>query len=65
MRPLIFSAWWRSPGSHAEPARTADRRAGQDRAATHTALGFTDGFTHTEIKLSSRGLRVIEVNARL
>ncbi|MEV4380430.1 ATP-grasp domain-containing protein [Streptosporangium sp. NPDC049644] len=32
---------------------------------THTALGFTDGFTHTEIKLSSRGLRVIEVNARL
>ncbi|MEV6860344.1 ATP-grasp domain-containing protein [Streptosporangium subroseum] len=32
---------------------------------THTALGFTDGFTHTEIKLSSRGLRVIEVNGRL
>ncbi|GAA2894845.1 ATP-grasp domain-containing protein [Streptosporangium fragile] len=32
---------------------------------THTALGFTDGFTHTEIKLSSKGLRVIEVNGRL
>ncbi|MFF3437245.1 acetyl-CoA carboxylase biotin carboxylase subunit family protein [Streptosporangium sp. NPDC002721] len=38
------------------------RRVLQD---THTALGFTDGFTHTEVKLSSRGLRVIEVNARL
>ncbi|MGW4423886.1 ATP-grasp domain-containing protein [Streptosporangium sp. NPDC004631] len=38
------------------------RRVLQD---THTALGFTDGFTHTEIKLSSRGLRVIEVNGRL
>lgn len=38
------------------------RRVLQD---THTALGFTDGFTHTEIKLSSRGPRVIEVNGRL
>lgn len=31
----------------------------------HAALGFTDGVTHTEIKLSSRGPRIIEVNARL
>ncbi|WP_254549448.1 ATP-grasp domain-containing protein [Catellatospora tritici] len=31
----------------------------------HTALGFTDGVTHTEVKLSSRGARIIEVNGRL
>ncbi|GHJ49483.1 carboxylase [Catellatospora sp. TT07R-123] len=31
----------------------------------HAALGFTDGVTHTEIKLSSRGPRIIEVNGRL
>ncbi|HEX6869651.1 MAG TPA: ATP-grasp domain-containing protein [Micromonosporaceae bacterium] len=32
---------------------------------THTALGFTDGMTHTEIKLTPSGGKVIEVNARL
>jgi biotin carboxylase len=32
---------------------------------THTALGFTDGMTHTELKLTPRGPKVIEVNARL
>ncbi|WP_144118700.1 ATP-grasp domain-containing protein [Catellatospora sichuanensis] len=31
----------------------------------HAALGFRDGITHTEIKLSSRGPRIIEVNGRL
>ncbi|MCX4721150.1 ATP-grasp domain-containing protein [Streptomyces virginiae] len=33
---------------------------------THTALGFTEGWTHSELKLSSSGApKVIEVNARL
>jgi hypothetical protein len=32
---------------------------------THKALGFTDGVTHTEIKLSPTGPKVIEVNGRL
>jgi biotin carboxylase len=32
---------------------------------THTALGFTDGMTHTEVKLTDGGSRIIEVNARL
>ncbi len=32
---------------------------------THRALGFTDGITHTEIKLSPSGPKIIEVNARL
>jgi biotin carboxylase len=32
---------------------------------THAALGFTDGMTHTEVKLTPRGPKLIEVNARL
>jgi biotin carboxylase len=32
---------------------------------THTALGFTDGMTHTEMKLTPTGPKIIEVNARL
>jgi biotin carboxylase len=32
---------------------------------THRAVGFTDGVTHTELKLSPTGPKVIEVNGRL
>ena len=32
---------------------------------THTALGFADGMTHAELKLTPNGPKVIEVNARL
>lgn len=32
---------------------------------THAALGFTDGWTHAEFKLTSSGPTVIEVNGRL
>lgn len=32
---------------------------------THTALGFTDGMTHTEYKLTPSGPKLIEVNGRL
>jgi ATP-grasp domain len=31
----------------------------------HTALGFADGMTHTELKLTPRGPKIIEVNGRL
>jgi predicted ATP-grasp superfamily ATP-dependent carboligase len=31
----------------------------------HAALGFTDGMTHTEVKLTPTGPKIIEVNARL
>lgn len=31
----------------------------------HAALGFTDGFTHTEFRLTPLGPKVIEVNPRL
>jgi biotin carboxylase len=33
--------------------------------ATHAALGFTDGMTHTELKLTPDGPKIVEVNARL
>lgn len=33
-------------------------------AATHEALGIRRGITHTEVKLTSRGLRIVEVNGR-
>jgi len=33
--------------------------------ATHRALGFGDGMTHVELKLTHGGPKVIEVNARL
>jgi biotin carboxylase len=32
---------------------------------THTGLGFTDGMTHAEFKLTPAGPKVIEVNGRL
>jgi glutathione synthase/RimK-type ligase-like ATP-grasp enzyme len=31
----------------------------------HEALGFTDGMTHTELRLTSDGAKLIEVNARI
>ncbi len=33
--------------------------------AAHRALGLTDGMTHTELRLTPRGPRLIEVNARI
>lgn len=33
--------------------------------ATHTALGFRDGWTHTEFMLTATGPQLIEVNGRL
>ena len=33
--------------------------------AAHAALGFTDGMTHTEFRLTPSGPKLIEVNARL
>jgi hypothetical protein len=32
---------------------------------THAALGFTDGMTHTELRLTPAGPKVIELNARI
>ncbi|MDX6678629.1 MAG: hypothetical protein QOE31_2681 [Solirubrobacteraceae bacterium] len=42
-----------------------DARIGEILRATHRALGFRDGITHVECKLTPAGPKVIEVNARL
>lgn len=34
-------------------------------AAAHAAVGFTDGMTHTELRLTSTGPKIIEINARI
>lgn len=33
--------------------------------ATHAAVGYTTGTTHTELRLTATGLKVIEINGRL
>jgi biotin carboxylase len=33
--------------------------------AAHTAVGFTHGVTHTEVRLTGKGPRVVELNGRL
>ncbi|HEV7804819.1 MAG TPA: ATP-grasp domain-containing protein [Solirubrobacteraceae bacterium] len=42
-----------------------DEHIGEILRATHRALGFVDGMTHVELKLTPTGPKVIEVNARL
>lgn len=43
----------------------ADQSLLQILQDTHTGLAFTDGITHTELKLTPAGPKIIEVNARL
>lgn len=43
----------------------ADPELRQIVQATHDALAFTDGMTHTELKLTPAGPKIVEVNARL
>jgi biotin carboxylase len=45
--------------------RLADAGFRQLLEQAHRALGFTDGITHTEFRLTSSGPKLIEVNARL
>jgi biotin carboxylase len=42
-----------------------DERIARVLHDAHAALGFTDGTTHTELKLGPAGPRLIEVNGRL
>jgi hypothetical protein len=48
----------------ADPLLT-DRAVGRLLDGVHAALGCTDGMTHTELKLTADGPKVIEVNGRL
>lgn len=50
--------------SHTDPI-LSDAEAMLLLQETHTALGFTHGWTHSEFKCTPQGLKVIEVNARL
>jgi biotin carboxylase len=50
--------------SHDDPL-LADPRILGYLQAVHEALGFTDGWTHTELKLTPSGPQLIEVNGRL
>ncbi|WP_329521945.1 ATP-grasp domain-containing protein [Spirillospora sp. NBC_01491] len=43
----------------------ADQRVIQTLQAAHAALGFSDGATFTEMRLTARGPKVIELNGRL
>ncbi|MEU9019723.1 ATP-grasp domain-containing protein [Actinomadura sp. NPDC048394] len=43
----------------------ADLRVMQVLQAAHSALGFTEGVTFTEMRLTRRGPKVIELNGRL
>lgn len=46
------------PLLHDEPLRAVVQSA-------HTALGFEHGVTHTEVRLTAKGPRIVEVNGRL
>ena len=48
----------------AEPM-LSDRALIAELERAHAALGFTDGMTHTEYRLTPSGPKLIEVNARL
>jgi biotin carboxylase len=53
---------------HVQPARISRFAAEQLRSTAQSAInaiGITDSPTHTEIRLSSRGPKVIEIGARL
>jgi hypothetical protein len=43
----------------------ADARLIRVLRDAHAALGFSDGMTHTELKLTPDGPKIVEVNARL
>ena len=43
----------------------ADPAFRQTLTAIHDSLGFTDGWTHAELKLTEKGASLIEVNGRL
>jgi biotin carboxylase len=49
----------------AEDPLLTDGRLGAVLEATHTALGIERGMTHSEVKLTASGPRVIEVNGRI
>jgi hypothetical protein len=66
-KEIGFAPYFEETGhyvSHVDPL-LRDPAITRVLARTHAALGFTDGWTHTEIKVTDDGPKVIEVNGRL
>ncbi len=66
-KDIGFAPYFEETGhyvSHADPL-LRDPAIVRALDQTHAALGFTDGWTHTELKLTSEGPKLIEVNGRL
>ncbi|MDH6226756.1 MULTISPECIES: ATP-grasp domain-containing protein [Streptomyces] len=64
---LGFAPYFEEVG-HLVAARCDEAWAGEVRelvVAAHRVLGVTTGVTHAEVRLTSRGPRLIELNARL
>ncbi|MZF84736.1 ATP-grasp domain-containing protein [Streptomyces sp. SID5643] len=66
-KELGFAPYFEETGHVVDPADPLWSDGALMDAVTraHTALGFTDGVTHTEIRLTSDGPKLIEVNARI
>lgn len=62
-----FAPYFEETGHVVDPADPLwqDATLGEAVERTHAALGFSDGVTHTEVKLTRQGPKVIEVNARI
>jgi len=60
--PLFEETGHRVDG--ADPLLT-DPRLARMLTEIHAAIGYTDGWTHTELKVTEAGLKTIEVNGRL
>jgi biotin carboxylase len=62
-----YAPYFEEIGHHVDAADPLlrDLRLDALLRATHGSLGFGDGMTHVELKLTASGPKVIEVNARL
>lgn len=66
-KELGFAPYFEETGHVVDPADPlwGDEDLTATVARTHAALDFTDGVTHTEIRMTAAGPKVIEVNARI
>jgi biotin carboxylase len=66
-KEVSFAPYFEETGhyvSHADPL-LRDPDLVRAMEAAHAALGYTDGWTHSEFKLTADGPKLIEVNGRL
>ncbi|WP_131759930.1 ATP-grasp domain-containing protein, partial [Actinomadura fibrosa] len=62
-----YAPWFAEVGHRVDAADPllGDQQVMQVLHAAHAAIGLRDGTTHTEMRLTPRGPKVIEINARL